>query len=168
MKRKQTNFAKFGSWLRKQNTIVFVAVLLIVIYLLGTVLSTPFEQNWISDVRFFPDPADMGLPVVAMFFMAVIVAPLLETALFQALPFWIFYRFATFRQHRWIMVLIMALIFGSQHYYTVSYILITTGIGAVLMYAYIIKWQRHAYWNVVALHAIWNAIAFTAAQLGFN
>lgn len=103
-----------------------------------------------------------------MFFTAVIVAPLLETLCFQMFPYWVLRRFKTFRDNRWAIVLIAALIFGSMHYYSVMYIIAASCMGAVMMYGYIVKWRRHGYWNLVLFHAVWNALALSIQLAGFE
>lgn len=167
-KRKRNRFSQFGAWLRKSNPILFVFVLMGITAIFTFTITAPIEFGWIQDIEFRPAPLDLDMPIWMLVFTAVIAAPLYETLLFQMLPFFVLHRFATFRRNRWAIVLISAMIFGSLHYYSAMYIIATMIIGALMMYGYIVKWRRNAYWNIVLFHALWNGIAVAAKALGLE
>lgn len=154
----RSRFSRFGSWLRKQNVIVFSLVLGILCFLFNVTISAPFELGWISDIQWFPTPEEKLDNIIVFAFTAIIVAPILETFLFQMLPMWIFWRWRFFRDHRWMIVLISGLVFGLQHYYSLNYILVTIVMGFIMMYGYIVKYKRHPYFSLLIFHALWNGL----------
>lgn len=134
---------------------VFAVMLGIIGAIVSTVVSAPFELGLVDDVIWLPEP-EFEIMGWGLVFSAVIVAPLLETLLFQMLPMYILWLFGSFRRHRWAIVLISGLVFGAQHFYSLQYILVTVAIGMVMMWGYIVKYRRHAFWNVALYHFLWN------------
>lgn len=167
-KRKQNKFSHFGSWLRNLNPPLFSLVLIGITATINIVVTAPVELGWVNDIEFKSAPLNMDWPLWGIAIVAIIFAPIYETALFQTLPFLILRRFAIFRRNRWAIVLIAALIFGSLHCYSVMYMIATAIIGALMMYGYIVKWRRHAYLNLVLFHALWNGLAVAFKAFGIE
>lgn len=100
------------------------------------------------------------------FFATCIAAPLIETCLFQKIPYDAFARRKW--QNNWLVVC-AAFVFGLGHAYNVAYIIITTIKGVVLIYAYI-TWEGtrvDKFWMVAFIHAF-NNIFFFLLQLIFE
>lgn len=140
--------------------IVFSIVLGVISAIVSQIISTPFELNWIKDVEWFDPPKLIDGMEIVLVITAVFVAPIFETALFQAFPYVILRRFKTMRGDRWWIVIIGGVIFGAQHFYSLQYMLVTTFMGAIMMYGYIVKFKnlKTAYWSLVVFHALWNAM----------
>ena len=48
------------------------------------------------------------------------------------------------------------LIFGLIHFYSLSYVIYNFFVGALLMFAYIVRINKSPYWTVVVLHGLMN------------
>ena len=90
--------------------------------------------------------------------MAVIFAPITETLLFQMLPWFALKRIHTVKRHRIIAVVISGLVFGLLHTYSVMYMISASFIGMIMMWGYIVRLRKNAFWNIVLFHAFWNAL----------
>lgn len=148
-------FARFGILMRRQNMFTFAVMLCLIGALVSTLVSAPFEFGLVDDVKWLPEP-DFEVMGWGLIVSAVFVAPLLETLLFQMFPMSILWYFRFFRRRRWFIVLISGLVFGAQHFYSLQYILVTFAIGMLMMWGYIVKYKRHAFWSVALYHFIWN------------
>lgn len=93
---------------------------------------------------------------------AILLAPLLETFIFQKLPIDYFRKYI---KKDWLLVMISALPFGLMHYLKDFFfrdVFYAFCFGAVFAYAYILAQKRedmNAYWAVVIIHAGYNAVA---------
>lgn len=96
---------------------------------------------------------------VTQFIYAVILAPLLETFLFQMCVIKILRKINKLNNS--IVVIISALIFGLQHFYSLEYILNTTIAGIFLAYAFITyeKKKLLPFCVVCIIHSLRNFIS---------
>lgn len=90
------------------------------------------------------------------FWLGFIVAPLLETAMNQLLPYWVFLQLLGWWKRKWWIFFFSALFFGLFHVYSVGYIFYTFGAGYILILGYHIRRHRHPYWTLVVIHALVN------------
>ncbi len=72
-------------------------------------------------------------------FVGISIAPLLETFAFQMLPICIINRFIS--KNIWTQILPSAILFGSMHYYSLAYVIVTFFIGIVFALGFYI-YQR--------------------------
>ena len=159
-------FARAGRFMREAHPIKFTVILVVALNLILLPIQLLLEFDILPDYQFRPEPLDMlKTDPWGLFFSAVIFAPLIETLLNQMLPWFVLRRFKTVRRHRIIAVAISGLIFGALHFYSVVYILITVVMGMVMMWAYIVKYRKNPYWNVVLFHAVWNGLAMLLTLL---
>lgn len=97
---------------------------------------------------------------LSYFFYGVILAPVLETAVFQkmALGF-----FRVFIKNNLVCIIIAAVIFGLIHYNGVAKIIVISSGGFFLGLFYtILKRKRlNAFWLTALFHAFWNLFVFT-------
>jgi hypothetical protein len=94
------------------------------------------------------------------FFVGCVMAPLLETFLFQYLPFGIFKALKI--KNIFILIVLPALLFGLSHWYSPMYVVATfiTGLIFNFLYIYCKKNQLKAFWIVALLHFLCNFLAF--------
>jgi membrane protease YdiL (CAAX protease family) len=97
------------------------------------------------------------------FFVACVVAPLLETVLFQQLLFKLLHRFKL--KHIWIVV-IGGLMFGFAHSYNVMYVIDAFFGGMILMSCYILRIRKHPFLITCIVHALFNFIALMLNSIG--
>ena len=97
-----------------------------------------------------------------MFVIAVVFTPLVETFIFQALPYFVINRYFKHKNKFWIYLFVSAIIF--IHYNSFLYAVVTFLIGFVFAFFYyiaILK-KESAYLLVVIIHSILNLISAIA------
>jgi membrane protease YdiL (CAAX protease family) len=97
------------------------------------------------------------------FFVACVVAPLLETALFQQLLYKLLHRFNV--KHIWIVV-IGGLMFGLAHSYNILYMIDAFFGGMILMACYILRIEKQPFLTTCIVHALFNFIALMVNSIG--
>jgi membrane protease YdiL (CAAX protease family) len=97
------------------------------------------------------------------FFVACVVAPLLETALFQQLLYKLLHRFNV--KHIWIVV-IGGLMFGLAHSYNILYMIDAFFGGMILMACYILRVEKQPFLTTCIVHALFNFIALMVNSTG--
>ena len=90
-------------------------------------------------------------------FGAVVLAPLLET-LIKIAAYHLFRLSKWLRKRECYIVLIVGVLFGLWHYFSLFHIIMAAIFGVFLMYAYTVRRRKGGYWIVVLLHALWNGI----------
>jgi len=98
---------------------------------------------------------DMSINILTMVFLG----PLIETFLFQTMPYLFLNHVGWFRQNMFAIVIIGAFSFGLLHFFTLSYVLFNVFAGGFLMFTYVIRQRRLPYLSTFALHAINNLTA---------
>lgn len=100
----------------------------------------------------------------AMFF-AIIIAPLMETVIFQIFPIWIA---SFFTKKRYILVLTSAILFALAHVYPLLILYIFPG-GVILAWTYVLLRKKvggfKAYFLTAIIHALFNLINLIGALI---
>lgn len=90
--------------------------------------------------------------------LGCIVAPLLETWLFVAVPNKILIRLGV--KNSYYLIIIPSLLFGASHYYSVLYVAAMIVAGLIMNFLYVyckqFKNSKQAFLYVVLLHALYN------------
>jgi membrane protease YdiL (CAAX protease family) len=97
------------------------------------------------------------------FFVACVVAPLLETLLFQHFLFKLLQRFKV--KYIW-MVLISGLVFGFAHSYHLMYVIDAFFGGVILMSCYLLRIGKHPFLTTCIVHAVFNLMAILLNSIG--
>ena len=151
-------------YLIKAPTYLFILIFLCPSMILGTIST------------FLPEPDIAGSlaveGVVLELLIAVIVAPLIETLLFQSLIIEIVCNFIKRpRKNIWISVIASSLAFSMNHTYSISYMVITFFAGVILAMAYYLGRYRKegAIVLVYAIHSVYNLLTslFNMVTSGF-
>ncbi len=103
-----------------------------------------------------PSPANLEeLP------LAVIIAPIIETLIFQHLAFMIFRKWIHIRNKYFWAIIVSSVLFGLMHKYNTVYIIYTFLIGITLGYCYYFyrRKPKAAFWSTALVHAAHNGIA---------
>ena len=90
-------------------------------------------------------------------FGAVVLAPLLET-LIKLAAYYLLRLIKWLRKRECYIVLIVGVLFGLWHYFSLFHIIMVTIAGIILMYAYVIRRRKGGYWMAVLLHAFYNGM----------
>lgn len=142
----------------KLRPISFVLVTTVVMKLIYLPLGFVFELLEISQKAIGgPKPGGLVHAVVG----AVILAPIIETVLFQSLPINIIKKSVKWKTNI-LAVTVSALLFSLAHLpYSFWYFLLMIPPGLLLASTYIIFKQRResAFWITASVHSLWNLIA---------
>ena len=91
------------------------------------------------------------------YIVVILIAPLIETALFQALPYHLLRNVRFFERRTGLIVIISGLLFVSQHFYSVIYIVFAFVPGILLATGYHLRQGHHAFFSITAVHFSINA-----------
>ena len=92
---------------------------------------------------------------------AILLAPIIETAISQALVYEILQKIPFTKEHNVRIVLIGGLLFSLLHSYSIGYILAIIPAGLVFMYAYVVRLKKDdAFLSVWLIHFLFNLISF--------
>ncbi|WP_420878613.1 type II CAAX prenyl endopeptidase Rce1 family protein [Roseivirga pacifica] len=102
--------------------------------------------------------------------MSVILAPILETIIFQfAIIETIQFTFERLNRVRIVSILVSGLLFGLSHSYNLYYISIMIGIGIYFawVYTFISDWKskKTAFWSITFIHGLNNLTGFIVDDL---
>lgn len=154
-------FAKFQETLISINSVAFISIFTAV----GLVWM--FAYNNIIKLFMIPDIQLFGVPPsvenygeVSMVMIGILIAPLVETLLFQTLVYFVLSRINLFNQRKILIIIVSAILFAVEHIYSVQYMIYTFVMGAFLMYAYIISKGKNPFLRVFLIHLMINSIAF--------
>ena len=105
-----------------------------------------------------------------LFIMAVIIAPILETAFGQILPINLSEKL--FRNKlKFMPVLVSAVLFSLMHFgYSIWYSLLTLPLGILLAKTYVLFKERResSFWMTTAVHSFRNLIAVVSIYIGLE
>jgi len=106
--------------------------------------------------------SDSYLKLFIRFVEVCIIAPVVETFVFQYLLFVLFC--TKFKLNLNVFYFLGAFVFGLTHFYSVSYIVVTFTICLVFNFVYAAlveaKGKGNAYYTVVVVHSLYNAVVF--------
>lgn len=118
--------------------------------------------------QFFPNLEKNPLEkhgVLIQFIAACIIAPLVETLIFQSLLNLILNKIGI--KNLYILICIPSIIFGLNHLYNPLYMISTFTAGLVmnLLYLFCLQNGKNAYFYVALLHFLYNFYGFTLSNL---
>ncbi len=113
---------------------------------------------WFSDPPLFIDR-----PGWSRFITGVVIAPVIETYIFQVIIYKVLRRSRFFRHNVRYIILVSAFLFGIAHCYHLFYMIGIFLSGIVFMAAYLSKLddKKKAFWLVVLIHALANAMTIS-------
>lgn len=118
--------------------------------------------NYLNDnyFHYVQDVSIEDLPRFAQFFLAIIIGPLIETALVQVIPNKILRSLKI--SNLVILILIPSILFAAAHTYHNLYVAMTFFSGMVLNYFYIEsqKMSKYPFLLTALLHALYNLYGF--------
>lgn len=153
----------FYIFLLRINIITFIAIALFVIIVVNVALiNLPFLEN--VNVAETMDLFESATPFEVLF-LAIIIGPLFETAIFQMVVIFISKSiFNTVKLRHYIYpVIASALTFGIVHFYSLQYFIIGSLSGLVYAFAYILlqKRRENAFFVIALIHSIYNLIPYS-------
>jgi uncharacterized protein len=146
-----------NTYLKNLNRVSFVAFLTLVLFFIA--LCFNYFIGFIKDkdivLVIFPSKENnFGVQLIS----TVLLAPVIETFLCQALPYFLLNKVQFFHQRNCIILFTSALFFGILHFYSVFYIIYGFVLGLVLMFGYMIriKNDKKAFLLIVICHTFLN------------
>lgn len=122
-----------------------------------------FLVTIVFSVWLFPEP-EYGNNMEAyvlweQILLLLIIAPLAETYIFQKL---FLEGLCSLTKRKWLSALLIAILFGLAHHYSVPYMVKTFIAGLLYCYLYLTIKEKgaNAYWYTVFAHFIFNLVAF--------
>lgn len=108
------------------------------------------------------DLATLNSISISMFIQVVLLAPLVETLIFQYATINFLRSFKMFKNNNLIIISISAIFFGLAHAYSLNYIINATCMGIFFAYPFIIyeKKERSPYWTACIIHSLRNLFSF--------
>ncbi|HET9570901.1 MAG TPA: CPBP family intramembrane glutamic endopeptidase [Bacteroidales bacterium] len=110
------------------------------------------------------DYSKLGLPenIWFRYLIVAILSPLLETFLFQAMPYYFLNLFEFMKRHAWLTILLPGMVFGSFHFISVHYFIAATIMGMVFQFTYHIRSKKgDPFLSTYLLHALLNGMSIT-------
>jgi len=156
------NYFKKLTMFKFVSVMVFLSVLIV---LPLVPLSMIFQVDEVASLN-----STMDLSFDWQVFIAAIVAPIIETFLFQTLVILGLRRLKFFRSRMYIVVIISALIFGIVHTYSLIYIMYAFLMGLILAYSYNVYIEKvdSSFIVVALIHSARNILALIAASITIN
>lgn len=113
------------------------------------------------------DPFSGKLPLRTAIVVMVLIAPLLETFIFQTAVIRTFRGYTWVKRWPWAPYLLSAVVFGVAHGGGYQLFIVTFAVGLVLAYGYYLAYpgEVRAFAVIASAHAIHNAVAVTARAL---
>ncbi len=148
---------QFDTWIRDQGVPVFIFIMIFMSFIVVVPVSVvaSFGTNSIGYSR----PVFSGNSLSTIFIVCM-VAPLLETFMYQWLPLRLLGRMRNIST--WQCVVLSAMIFGAAHWYSLYYIFYAFMTGLVFAYAFIIcdATGSNSYIHVSIIHSLRNLVTF--------
>lgn len=100
-------------------------------------------------------------PIFLKFILFVILGPILETLIFQFLPYLILSNFLRGRNKKIIIIIVSALFFAFTHWYGIFYFIYALAIGLILMFSYLSRLKKgDSFQAILIIHTLFNCLAF--------
>lgn len=145
--------------LAKTNVVLYSIFLWVVSFVLRGAVNVIQVIFRIPDVQFRAKPVDENLKITLdLLLNGLILAPLIESLLFQTLFFSLYKRF---RINKWVIILLSTVLFGLYHNYSIFYIVNTGIVGFLFMYFYILRAEQEnkPFFATVVAHVFFNFAA---------
>jgi len=110
------------------------------------------------------DYSKLGLPanIWYRYLIVVLLGPIVETFVFQAMPYYFLNMFEFMKQHVWITILLPAIVFGCLHDFSLQYVLSATMMGIVFQFTYHTRSKKgDPFLSTYLLHALLNGMSIT-------
>lgn len=126
------------------------------LYLLSFIVPLAFTPLFYVIVKVFGE--SKAGPNKSHWFLAIVIAPIVETLIFQYGVFKILQASKFTRDKYGIYIFISALLFGFVHWYSLRYIVFAFSAGLTLGYTYYLYHKRpeKAFWTTTLVHSLHN------------
>ena len=147
-----------NSKFRNSNHLEFIISLTSLLLL--TSLGSSFLLSLIEskNIIWFEPPSPKNHNIVLLIIEGVFIAPIIETFVFQTLPYYYLNKVNFLKTKGYLILIISALFFGVQHCYDLFYIIYGFMMGLVFMYGYMvrIKTDKYTFYLIAVSHGLFN------------
>jgi|LSQX01.1.fsa_nt_gb hypothetical protein len=144
----------------QEKSLIYTVLIFFLIFLGFYIIWSPLYYRIFEnlDVVFMATPNEtiMKQSFYKQILSVVILAPLLETLIFQKWLYRLLSSISWLKKNKILITAIGASVFGLMHPYSLFYIIYNFFAGTLFMSAYIIRLNRSPYLTVAALHALMN------------
>jgi hypothetical protein len=160
MRNIRTDLQKVNVFLKEANRPTFVLVLTSALILTAFLFSIAYNIIEKIDIVWYDFPSEEK-DLVFLFVAGIIVAPILETWLCQTLPYTLLNKVKFLKERSYLILLISAVFFGLNHFYSLFYMIYGFLVGLIFMYGYMIriKTDNKTYYLIVISHLLVNLVA---------
>lgn len=151
-------FLKIHNYLLKISTAKFIIVMFIWSFVI-LIPPIPILMHYVKSSAALGGPSIASSSLIIKLLVGCIVVPICETFLFQWLPIKVLRYFI--KDKDYIIILISAVLFGIDHYYSIWYSIEAFLVGIVLAYAFVMcERRKDSPIAVVAIiHGLKNLVA---------
>lgn len=151
-----------NDFFRKQKVLIFIAIFYCVIISINILFYAFTAVFNIGDLEFTEPPSLTNRGIPGMIVKGLLIAPLLETLIYQQFIYYLLSKLSCLKNRTWLICMVAGIIFGLSHTYSLLYMIQTSLIGFVFMYAYLIHIQnlRKSFWLITIIHFMVNLTAF--------
>ena len=89
--------------------------------------------------------------------VVILIAPLIETVLCQALPYRLLSKIEFFRKRIWLITVTTGLVFALLHCYSIVYVIFAFVPGVLLVFGYHLRQGNHPFVSIYMVHLLINA-----------
>ena len=146
--------SKVFRWLANAPSPLFVCIF----WAVGCLWNISFDALIrISNIDLSSHNDIVGPQSVFDYVIFILIAPLIETALFQALTYHLLSKIEFFRKRIWLIIAITGLLFALLHFYSIVYVVFVLFPGILLVFGYHLRQGNHPFASIYAVHLLINA-----------
>lgn len=152
----KNSLMRLHNYLKGLTPVKYIITILIM-KVLFNLLITPIGILYTTNIGSVGGPIENSVPNLEMLITGVIVAPIIESFIFQLGIIRVFQDLLKIKNKK-VIILISAIIFAAQHWYSPLYILLMILPGIIYAYTFIIYDDKgyHPYLMIVVIHALNN------------
>jgi hypothetical protein len=157
---------KINEKLTNSNRIIFVAIITTILYILLIGFNFGFDFIREKDIIWFDSPSG-GKNIYILFFTVVILSPIIETYIYQSLPYRYLNRIVFLKERKYLILIISALFFGLSHFYSLFYVIYGFFMGLGFMYSYMvrIRTDNRTFYLIAMCHSLVNLGVFISHNI---
>jgi uncharacterized protein len=142
------------------NRFVFILTIVGALLLIKYLFIYIYKFIEVFDIVLYPFPINAGK--IRIFFIIIFIAPVVETWIAQSIPYTFLNKVRYLKERSYLILLISALFFGLNHFYSLFYMVYGFLIGIVFMYGYMvrIKTDDKTFYLIAICHSLGNLVIF--------
>lgn len=159
-----------SDFFRRQNVIIFVVIFYCLILFVNVLFFAFTEIFNIVDFEFSEPPSLTNRGIPGMIVKGLVIAPILETLIYQQFIYYLLSKLSFLKNQTMLICVVSGIVFGLAHTYSLIYMIQTSLIGFVFMYAFLIHIEnfKKSFWLITFIHFLVNLTVFLEQLLLSN